>query len=836
MQPAFHRIVGLLLLVSTGFSVAFSGSDDGFINQLIERFQAYNQQRPTEKVYLHTDRETYLTGETIWMNGYLFNGTTHVADTVSRVLYVDLIDPIARKVRLRLQLRPTDGYAPGQLTLPDSMPAGTYQLRAYTNFMRNEPEDYFFTKTLTVLRPDGSMPADNVARKPALNRPDVQFLPEGGQLVEGLDGRVAFKAVGSSGRYADVSGFVLNSGKDTVAGFFSMYAGMGYFAIKPEAGQTYTAFVRLGDGTVVAYPMPAAQPQGVVMQVDNLSNKSHIRVYVRHNKTAGSPAAGSPAATMTLVAQTRGAIVQVAKVPLDKRSLVVQLPKAGFPEGITQLTLFDEMGRPVCERLAFIDKNEQVNVALTPAKTTYKNRERVELTVTTTNAAGKPVAAHLSLAAVDARLAPEADSGGATITSHLLLSSDLTGTIERPGYYFDPANANRVQNLDLLLLTQGWRRFAWTDVLAGRIAPVKYPIERGLSLTGRVIRPNQKDIGGRVKLTFVLARRDSAGKDAGRDFLAGESDEQGNYAAYDLDFTDTTTVLIQGTKGRANCDLVITLDQLLTPTVTMTRVPYNSFVFRRDELAEFIRRTNEYQEIERQIRRNGEVLLQSVTVKAKRYEERDSRTIYGTPDATVKFDQTNTAGRLTILDVIQGRVAGVQVTGSGMSARVQIRGAANFNGPLEPLFVLDGMPMDLQGIMGISVQDVDRVDVLKGASAAIYGSRGSGGVISILTKRGSPNADLTKEAAPGTLVAKLPGYATLREFYAPRYDVKNEARDRRPDYRTTLFWSPMVRTGADGKARVSFFTSDAKTTLRIRAEGATTDGMPGVGQETVRVE
>lgn len=832
MRPAFHRIIGLWLIVSTGFLVAFHPSDDEFLRQLLDRFRAYNEQWPTEKVYLHTDRETYLTGETIWLKGYLFNGGSHVADIVSRVLYVDVVDPIVRQVRLRLQLRATDGYAPGQLSLPDSMPAGTYQLRAYTNFMRNEPETYFFTKTLTVLRPDGPAPTGSGAATPTPRPPDVQFLPEGGQLVAGLDGRVAFKAVSASGRYTDVSGFVLDAHKDTVAGFASMHAGMGYFAIKPEAGQVYTAFVRLGDGTVAPYPMPAVQAEGVVMQVDNLTNKDNIRVYLRHTKTGGSPATA-----MTLVAHTRGMMVQVAKVPLTKNAAVVQLPRAGFAEGIAQLTLFDEVNKPVCERLAFVSRNEQISVALTSAKATYKNREKVELTVTTTNLAGKPVAANLSLAAVDARLAPEADSNGATITSHLLLSSDLTGTIEQPGYYFDPAQKNRLQHLDLLLMTQGWRRFAWTDVLAGTIAPVKYPIEQGLSLTGRVVRPNQKDISGPVKLMFVLARRDSTGKEAGRDFLAGESDERGNYAAYDLDFTDTTTVLIQGTKGKANRDLVITLDQLLAPPVTITRVPYNPFEFRRDELAEFIKRTNEYLEIERQIRRNGEVLLQGVTVKAKRYEERDSRTIYGTPDATVQFDQNNTAGRLTVLDVIQGRVAGVQVTGSGFSARVQIRGAANFGGAVEPLFVLDGMPADLQTITTIPVQDVDRVDVLKGASAAIYGSRGGGGVISVLTKRGgSSNADLTKQAAPGTLVARLPGYAPRREFYAPRYNVKNEVADRRPDYRTTLFWSPVVQTGADGKATVSFYTSDAKTTLRIRAEGATLDGMPGVGRGTVRVE
>jgi TonB-dependent SusC/RagA subfamily outer membrane receptor len=355
-------------------------------------------------------------------------------------------------------------------------------------------------------------------------------------------------------------------------------------------------------------------------------------------------------------------------------------------------------------------------------------------------------------------------------------------------------------------------------------------LRNGLSLTGRVVRPNQKDVGGKVNLTFVIVKKDSS-----RQILAGESDEAGNFWAYDLDFTDTTTVLIQGVKGAANRNLVITLDQLLMPTVTFLRPPYNPIEFRRDEFAEFIRRTKEYQEIERQIRRNGEVLLQSVTVKAKKYVERDSRVIYGTPDATVKFDQMNTSGRMTILDVIQGRIPGVQITGNGLSARVQIRGAANFNGPVEPLFVLDGMPMDLQSIMGISVQDVDRVDVLKGASAAIYGSRASGGVISILTKRGKSMDDIPRVAPPGTLLAKLPGYAPVREFYAPRYDVKKPEHIR-PDYRTTLHWDPMIQTDKSGKATVSFFASDAKTTVRVRVEGATVSGMPGVGQGTIRVD
>ena len=151
-------------------------------------------------------------------------------------------------------------------------------------------------------------------------------------------------------------------------------------------------------------------------------------------------------------------------------------------------------------------------------KPSYKNREQVNLTIKTTNADGKPLPANLSLAAVDARLAPEADSNSATIRSHLLLSSDLIGTIEQPDTYFNPENKDRWLQLDLLLLTQGWRRFAWADVLSGTVPAHQIPIERGLSLTGKVVRPNQKDIGGTVKLTFIIAKKDST-----RQILAGET-------------------------------------------------------------------------------------------------------------------------------------------------------------------------------------------------------------------------------------------------------------------------------------------------------------------------
>ncbi|WP_254448627.1 MG2 domain-containing protein [Spirosoma rhododendri] len=270
--------------------------DDGFTAKLIEQLSAYMRQRPTEKVYVQTDRDVYLPGETVWLKGYLFNGINHETDSVSRVLYVDLIDPSVQKVRVRAQLRATGGYAPGQFTLSDSIPDGTYVLQAYTNFMRNYPADYYFTKTLTVLR-------GTTTQEPPVSRagakPDVQFMPEGGALVTGVQSRVAFKAVDASGRGLSVTGYVVDASKDTLTGFTSQHLGMGFFSILPVAGQTYTAYIRTGDGPLLTYPLPAALPQGATLQVDNLSNRDKVRIFVQHN-FAGQTGA------MTLIAQARG--------------------------------------------------------------------------------------------------------------------------------------------------------------------------------------------------------------------------------------------------------------------------------------------------------------------------------------------------------------------------------------------------------------------------------------------------------------------------------------------------------------------------------------------------
>lgn len=815
-----------LITLFAAFSIALSAFrfEDNWLDKIVAKFEAYQLALPQEKSYLHLDRPYYSAGETIWFKVYLFNSVNHAADSVSRVIYVDLVDKSTGKVVLLKKIEMKGGLGEGDLALKDSLRAGDYKIRAYTNWMRNFSEDFFFQRDVSIFRTDAA-PAGFPLNADAI---DVQFMPEGGQLVTGLEGRVAFKATNILGKGADVTGAVLNEANDTLVGFSTLKFGMGYFSITPEAGQNYRIVIRKPDGSYEKYPLPEPQKEGAVMMVDNISNKENVRVIIKHNKNAPATA------EMALIAQTRGDLRYAAKTSMARKMSLFNIPRANLSQGITQLTLFDETGRPVCERLVFVNKNQQMSVEIQAGKSVYKPREKVEVEITAKDTEGNPVSGSFSLVATDAGQVLDKEPYGVNIHSYALLTSDLKGTVEQPSYYFDTKNTNSARDLEVLMMTQGWRRFVWKEVLQDSLAAQNYILEDGISFTGKVIRGNKKQ-SGKVKLTFMLQ---STGKDSTRSVFMGETEESGAFSVLSLDLRDTTNLLIQAVSERGNRNFDIVLNPFQPATVTLTKVPFNSIQFDANELAQYLKRADEYLRIERQIRNSREKMLQEVVVKAKKSDEqkKDSRrAMYGTPDASIKLDMMNSAGAMSIFDILQGRVAGVTVTGSGFNRTVQIRGSANFSGVVEPLFVLDGMPVDKSTIMNIPPVDVEAIDVLKGASAAIYGSRGGGGVIAILTKRGGSNYDWTKDITPGTLLTKLMGYSPVREFYSPRYD-KPAPEHERPDYRPTVFWGPMVQTDKEGKAKVTFFTSDAQTTLNLRVEGMTPNGLFGAASGQVKTE
>jgi TonB-dependent Receptor Plug Domain len=806
--------------------LAFTVLPNDPLSKIEEALKTYMLTNPQEKAYLHLDKPYYMAGETIWFKAYLFDGIGHTIDSVSQVVYVDLYDPSVGKLVAQRRVQMKGGTGHGDIALPDSLAQGIYVIRAYTNYMRNFSEDVFFQKSLPVWQKSAtaSLPMDEKLGLLA----DCTFFPEGGNLLADFDNRIAFKAVSAAGRGVNVQGYILENGKDTVGGFQSLHLGMGYFQFKPKMGATYTAKVVQTDGKERSFDLPKAQNTGYMMTIDNLSNRNNIRISV-----VAKTLSQNPQDSLVVIGQQRGKMVFWAKMaankPISRAAIAKNLIK---DDGIVQVTLFDPQSTPQCERLIFAQTNGQINLSVKSDKPTYKQREKVTLTITATDSTGKPVAGNFSLSATDAQQVLRSKDEE-SILSYLLLSSDINGKdavlrggIESPASYFDKSGKMNASYLDILLMTQGWRRFKWEDILAGKFAATTAMPEQGFAVMGKVVRPNNK-VSKNVSLTLMF-KESSAKSPSLRMALA---DEKGDFSFNALTFFDTTLMFVQAVKERGGRNLDIKLEKSSStpPSVAVTKIPFNTFVFDAAAFANFLKTTNEVLAFEKKLRDSKDKLLEEVVVKAKKTEAVDSRRIYNKPNSSIEIKPEDCGMFNTIFDAIQGRVAGVQVTQSMGQASVTIRGGTGV------AYYLDGMQTDADMMQTLSPCDVEAIDVLKGTDASIFGVNGGDGVISVLTRRGNPTYDWSKEEALGVKLEKYVGYSTPREFYAPRYDVPI-AEHEFPDFRATLHWQPYVRTDSTGVATVTFFNTDARVPVDVVVEGFSKTGRVGAARMRYEVK
>ena len=821
MKLKHSLLLTFALLAFSSYKIA--SSNDELIKKIVAQLNNYLRQAPEEKAYLHFDKPYYMAGETVWFKAYLFDAAQHGIDSVSRILYVDLVQPEKGTILKHLTLKCTSGTTNGEIKLDEKLPEGVYTLRAYTQYMRNFSDDFFFKKELKIWqKKDNKTPNEGDMKAFSLVA-DCPFFPESGNLVAGVLSRVGFKAVNKMGRGLDIEGCILENNTDTLTFFKSEHLGMGMLSFTPQMGKTYRAKVKNTDGSTTSFNLPQVIEKGYVMLVDNVSNKTNIKVYVNNSQ----PQAADKAGELVVIGQQRGTICFTAKIPNTKTIVPLSIARQSVPDdGIVQITLFNTDGTPLCERVVFIKKQaQQFNLKLTADKTAYKPREKVTLTLEATDSLGKPVVGNFSLAATDSKqVTPQYQDN---ILSYVLLTSDLKGFIEDPAYYFKPNDFNATRHLDYLMMTQGWRRFTWQNVIAAHNPRIDYPLEQGLAITGRAVRFNKK-ASSKAKMTLLLKPKDNKNPLLG----IGECDSSGRFAFYNLDFQDSCQMLVQAVKPKGGRGLDIVLDTLALPKMATALLAPSMLYFDPKAFAEFLKRSAEALEYDRQIRLKDEQMLNTLEVKAKKIEKSDFRRIYGKPmmGKSIALSDKDCITYRTVFDVIQQQTAGIQVSQSDGEYIVKSRG-----GTLN--FAVDGMITDNTFIESLQPCDIEMVDVLRGSDATIFGTQaGDGGIINILTKSGNPNYDgPSTQLVPGIITGWRVGYHVAKEFYAPQYDVSKPEYDL-PDFRSTIFWKPSVKTDATGKATVSFWNSDAKTTVQINVEGFSNKGRVAVGRFEYVVE
>lgn len=451
-----------------------SGQVEKEMNELAE--QVTRPQRPSASVYLRTSKDIYETREDVWFRAFVLDAQTFTTFTQDRNLYLRLVHT-AKDSLVWKEIYPLErGAAGGHVYLDPALPEGEYRLEAYSahSVLSGQPVFHSLRK-ITVTRDINTFLSPKRGGKRGKGVL-VRFFPEGGNLVAGLENRVAFKAVDSSGAPARVSVELLEDGKRLLMAQ-SRHEGMGLFTFRPDRARKYRVRV---DGDTLS--LPDIRQEGWVMQTET---DDSLVVRLRHTP-------GIPRQRFYCRIQVRGS-VQTAASGLTRDALRIPFPLRDMPQGIAEVTLFDEKKNPVAERLVYLHPDRRLTIRTQLKKTTFGNREKVSVTIRTTGPDGKPVPADLVMGVSDDLYAAE---NGHTILTYCYLSSQLRGRIVNPEYYFDSLNTNRKEALDLLLMTQGWRRYLWD----GTSTPPAQPVVSD-TLTVQVVPPKKKI----TKMPIVMA-------------------------------------------------------------------------------------------------------------------------------------------------------------------------------------------------------------------------------------------------------------------------------------------------------------------------------------------
>ena len=859
-------------------------------------WQVYNY--PQEKIHVMTDKPYYITGDTVWLRAFVVNAVNHQPVDASKFVYVELLSPM-NEVAMRIKIRERDSVFKGYLPLdPTRVAEGEYTLAAYTMFMQNQGEQYFFKKKVKItssfaikrkiehefewknegkdneslkinLRyldaeteqpcpynsfsytlPNGkttdwkgsdrnlSIEIDHKSLRdgavfvqygnygkyitfPPSSRTtyDVSFYPEGGYLVPGFENRMTFKAINSNGKSIDITGNIVDGSGNTVASITTTHDGMGLAKFTPQAGISYQAICLNDDLGEKSFDLPQVRNDATVLQVSN------------EDKTVKIEAKGSQQSTAMIAVQQRGSLLAtgLGSVTIETDTL---------PAGVVQALLMNENGRMLSERLFFVTGKQVPKAQLNSDQSSYDSRELVQASVDLSDFTfADTIAGNFAVSVTDDRtIVPDTTM---SILTELLLQSDLQGRINNPAWYF--ITPGRQQELDMLMMTQGWRRYDVPRSLIGRGVAPQFPIEQGQALSG-TIRTEWRNKLMENAMVKVIAPRIRYADIA-------TSDKNGRWEINNVVFPDSTKFIIQAVNKKGSSLSNLFIDQDAFPSLSILNFDRDLKKHEDEENKLNISYISNEKNRLQYVDGVASVLLDEIVVQ--RYKRSMPLTIYELVAAHSRdykfFEKRGISDFETALRYFtgiaitpnglcstrnRGELIGIMVDGTpligsegpstvGMGQIVAARGntssGANIlaSGSDDSFRMLKDMcPFDI----------VKQIDYIRGAEALAFGGGGyKGGIIAITTKDGT---ELRKGRPDYTIKTFKPlGYQRLAEFYAPRFDTGNGGIGEGTDLRETIYWNPSIAIGNNKLAHFNFYTGDAaNTTYTITVEGVTQSG------------
>ena len=756
----------------------------------------FGRQPLVEKLFLHLDRPVYAARETMWLKLYAVDGTLHQPLTMSKVAYVEMLNSLNQPV-LQTQIALREATGQGSLNLPAALPTGRYVVRAYTSWMKNFDPAFYFHTTVTIINTFAASGPAPVS-VPILP-PDVQFFPEGGQLVQGLPSRVAFRVTDASGRGLEATGTVRDNQGRVVATLRTLKFGLGSFEFTPTSGGAYTTDLQLSSGQKLTHKLPPAATQGYVLRLTE-AGPTQLRLRVL---TKGI---GTDASTLALIGHSGRhiATTQTAQ-PSAQGEAEFVIEKSALLGGISHFTVFDSRRQPVGERLYF-RRPQTLPLTVTPTQAQIGPREKV--TVRLTAAAAVPVNASVAVYQLDSL------AGGklpADISAFLSLTSDLKGTIENPGYYLRDSSQAGQEAVDNLMLTHGWSRFRWSELLAGNAPALPYAPE----LNGPLLRGQVRTRAGAPApgITTYLAAPSRAAR-----FYTAVSGADGVVHFEPKDWFGPQTLVLQTDWRR---DSTYQLALLSPYSERYATLPTPALTLGPNLTADLTRRHVQAQ-------------LQTTYFGGYRQYSlppRDTVAFYGQPPARYNLDDYT---RFNVLEeVLREYVQNVYLRPRKDGMHLVVGDQQNRSiFEADALVLLDGVPMfNLNQFMAFDPKRIRRVDVFN--SRYFYGAHNYEGLLSFTTYQGDLQG-FTLDAR-----ALLEEYAAVqgqREFFAPRYETAQQQQSPQADRRNLLHWQPTVRLAPGATQELTFYTSDQAGRYLVVVQGLAADGQAGSSSAVLEVK
>jgi hypothetical protein len=758
--------------------------------------QKVEEKYTAEKIYLHYDKTSYLAGETIWFKAYLVEGC--LPDTKSTVLNVELLNDSGKVIHKKIL--PVNGSAAiGEFELDKQLRQGSYTVKAYTRILMNFGKDRYYYHSLNIYNPT-SIDLENKEE----NNVAIYFLPEGGNLIAGIKNVIAFKCTDKRGFPVKAEGKIVDELGKEQASFKTSFNGMGKFDFVPKIGVRYSAQCILAEDIKKLVDMPVATLEGSTINIIRQDGQTNFNI----DATTVTKEELMP--SYILGVQENRVAFKVVLQGLSK-FITGTIPAAQLPTGILQITVFNKVHKPLAERLLFINSGDYIpkgsfKTNLVGLTSRAKNDYSFSLEDT--------IAGSFSVSVTEA---DDLDEKTDNIVSHFLLTDDIKGYVYQPGYYFENNDVIHQQHLDLVMLTNGWRRYSWNEILTNRFPSMVFTDPGFITLEGKAFNPVNGQPLLNADLSVIIRTQDKK-----FELLSTNTDSTGGFLLPGMVFEDTAKFTFQSgltKKGKVNTQLKSTNLKALFNNSKNSSLK-NFFIPLNENM--FLKIKSQYN-FNKSLKGDG-ILLDEIKVFSKTKNDKDkflkkyvSGRLGGFANKTLDFITEPTNSPLNIFDYLKNRLNGVTITGGPINYFINYRSARSLQGgPIPMNIFLDEFPVEANFVSTIKIADVALVQVYSNSL-----SPNPGGTLAIYTKKGDGNVI---NAIPEMNYKLVEGFSHTKEFFSPDYTNINES-EVKEDKRSTLYWNPFLITNEEKKTlKFSFFNSDNAKKFKVVLEGILEDG------------